>query len=127
MMVHKGWTMAMGNADELRQVSALLDKIDESLIADYMKKTGKPVDVVENWIAAETWFTAQEAVDAGLADAVIASSANGGGTQNHWNLSAYKNAPAPRMASAAAPRAEDITKVREDLARRLTLYEKIAA
>ena len=40
-------------------------------------------------MAETTWFTAQEAKDAGFIDAIV----EGKKAQNCWNLSAYGNAP----------------------------------
>src|SRR5690606_19215300 len=69
-MIHNSWTWAMGNANDLTATAALLSKIDGSLAAQYAKKSGKPVDEIKGQMDAETWFTAEEAVDAGLVDRV---------------------------------------------------------
>jgi ATP-dependent Clp protease protease subunit len=70
MMIHKAWTLAFGNADDLRETAALLEKIDASLVADYARATCNSADQIEQWMAAETWFTAQEAVENGFADSI---------------------------------------------------------
>lgn len=98
-MVHNSWTFAYGNKAELRDTAALLDKIDNTIIADYMRKTGASQEQVTAWMDATTWFTAQEALDAKFIDAIdpntkqdnAASGANR--AQARWNLSAYPNAP----------------------------------
>lgn len=88
-MVHNAWTFAMGNAEDMLATAALLEKIDGTIAADYAKKTGKPMDEIKALMAAETWFTAQEAKDAGFVDGVDTGVAN----VSTWNLSAYENAP----------------------------------
>ncbi|MDF1506352.1 head maturation protease, ClpP-related, partial [Roseisolibacter sp. H3M3-2] len=74
-MIHQAWTFAMGNADELTATASLLNKIDDVLVAGYAKKSGKEADEVRALMKAETWFTAQEAVDAGFADKLIETKA----------------------------------------------------
>jgi len=89
MMVHKAWTVAVGNASDLADTITLLQKIDQSIANDYAAKTGKAMDVVTGWMSAETWFTAQEAKEVGLVDNIVATKS----ASNKWDLSAYKNAP----------------------------------
>jgi ATP-dependent Clp protease protease subunit len=91
-MVHNSWTMAMGNRTELRSTADLLEKIDGTIAADYARKTGAAADQVAAWMDAETWFTAQEALDAGFIDAIDANT-KGEKASAQWNLTAYANAP----------------------------------
>lgn len=99
MMIHKAWTWTWGNADELKATAALLDKIDGTLVQTYTDRSGAKAEDVATWMAAETWFTAQEAMDVGLADRI--ASDEPAAAQARWNLSAYRNAPRP-----AAPPAD---------------------
>lgn len=91
-MVHNSWTFAYGNKTELRQTSDLLEKIDGTISADYQRKTGATAEQVAAWMDAETWFTAQEAMDAKFID-VIDANTKGEKAAAKWNLSAYANAP----------------------------------
>ena len=88
-MIHNAWTWAMGNANDLTATAALLTKIDGSLAAQYAKKSGMAVDDVRAAMDAETWYTAEEAVAAGLIDRVAA----GKKAEAAWNMSAYAKAP----------------------------------
>lgn len=72
LMVHNPWTFAMGNADELRDMADVLDKISSSLVGTYVARTGKSEDEIKQMLADETWLTATEAVEAGFADEVEA-------------------------------------------------------
>lgn len=101
VMIHKAWTMAYGNADDLIQTADLLEKIDSTLVETYAARTGADAKQIASWMAAETWFTAQEAVDAGFADSVAATKAKA----QAWDLSAYTNAPKPE-AKEKAPEPE---------------------
>lgn len=95
MMIHRAWSISMGNASDMRATAYLLDKIDCSIVNDYARKTGLPTDQIIDLMEAETWMTAQEAVDKGFADEMVTNEK--GKTKNAWNLSAYKNAPAPEQ------------------------------
>jgi ATP-dependent Clp protease protease subunit len=98
-MVHKAWTMAYGNADDLMASAALLEKIDSTLIQTYADRTKATPQQVSDWMAAETWFTADEAVAAGFADSVASTDAKA----QAWNLSAYAKAPKIEDQSPAPP------------------------
>lgn len=99
MMVHKGWTFAIGNADELRDQAGILDKIDNSLVKTYAKhnRVGLGEDKIMDFVAAETWFDGVEAVKYGFADTAADNEEktvqnepnNLGGIA--WNLNAFKN------------------------------------
>lgn len=88
-MIHKAWTGMWGNAEDLRKEADLLDKIDGTLAETYADKTGKDIAAITEWMAAETWFTAQEALDAGFATSIAEAEAKA----LAWDLSAYSNAP----------------------------------
>ncbi len=98
-MIHNAWTLAVGNADDFAATVVLLNKVDDVLCSAYAVKCGKSKDEVKAWMDAETWFSAQEAVDAGLVDR-IAEGAKA--SASAWNLAAYDQAPAPANADDAA-------------------------
>lgn len=91
MMIHNSWTIAWGNSEEIRKTADLLDKVDTGIVADYTRKTGASEQQVRDWMAAETWFTAQEALDNKFVDAIDATTQ--GAANKAWDLSAYQNAP----------------------------------
>lgn len=90
-MIHKAWTIAFGNSDDLMDVAGLLEKIDGTLVSTYARETGQDAEQIEAWMKDETWFTAAEAVEHGFADAV--SEAGPKAQAKQWNLAAYENAP----------------------------------
>jgi ATP-dependent Clp protease, protease subunit len=101
-MIHKAWTIAFGNSDDLTEMAGLLDKIDADLVRDYVANTGNTEDQVKEWMAAETWFTADEAVENGFADRKSAEFSADATARAGWDVSAYKNAPKVPLESAAA-------------------------
>jgi len=68
MMVHSPHALFAGNANEMRDFAEVLDKVETGMLDVYEEGTGKPRDELKSLLDAETWFTAQEAVDAGFAD-----------------------------------------------------------
>lgn len=100
-MIHCAWTIAYGNANDMRAEADLLDKCDTVIASQYVKRSGQTMDAIKALMDAETWFTAQEAVDAGLVDSVAEDTPE---AQAKWDLSVYAKAPA--QARQAAPKAE---------------------
>ena len=92
-MIHNAWTIAVGNASEFRKTADLLDKIDSSIVADYAKKTSQDSKTIADWMAEETYFMDQEAVDNGFIDRMADESA--AKNKIEWDLSAYHHAPLP--------------------------------
>lgn len=71
MMVHAPWLSTSGNAAALRDAADRLDQVAESLLAAY-RRTGRSDAQIRAWLdGADHWFTAEEAVAAGLANEVI--------------------------------------------------------
>jgi ATP-dependent Clp protease, protease subunit len=70
MMIHNPINFAYGNADEMREMADILDKIGASLVGTYVARTGLPEDEVKALLDAETWLNAEEAVAKGFADEI---------------------------------------------------------
>jgi ATP-dependent Clp protease protease subunit len=103
LMIHQGWTMAWGNKDDMLASAALLEKVDQTIAETYASKTGQSVEHYLKLMAAETWFTAAEALAEGLADQHIEEGTRR--ASNLWDLSHYKNPPA-QEAQDSAPQDE---------------------
>ena len=71
MMVHNVTAAAFGNADDMRDMAKTMGKVNAELVDTIAKRCRKPVETVRGWLDAETWFTGDEAVEAGLADKVV--------------------------------------------------------
>lgn len=71
MMIHDASTFAWGNAGEMRRTADLLETISSDIAAIYARRSGKPADELRDLMTAETWLTAQQAVDIGLADDTV--------------------------------------------------------
>ena len=90
IMIHQAMTYAVGNAKDMHATAAMLEKIDRVLVDLYVEATGQTEERIAEWMAAETWFSAQEAVDAGFASSIATAEAK---NLKAWNLSSYANAP----------------------------------
>lgn len=73
MMIHNPINFAYGNAEDMREMADILDKIGASLVATYVARTGLPEDEVKALLDAETWLNAEEAVEKGFADEMEAA------------------------------------------------------
>lgn len=73
MMIHPAWSIAMGNAAELRKCADDLDKITESTKQAYLLKSGGKISEAKltELMNAETWLTAQECIKYGFADRIL--------------------------------------------------------
>lgn len=76
MMVHKPWTIAVGNDEELKAVANELEKIGEAIVPIYTARTGLSETEVMTILEGEkggdgTWMTGEEAVDLGFADEFV--------------------------------------------------------
>lgn len=90
VMIHKANMIAFGNAKALRKEADILDTYDQSILAAYAEKTGKPVDELQKMMEDETWMTAAEALEHGFIDEIgVKSDVKPAKMVANW----YKNAP----------------------------------
>lgn len=106
MMIHKSSGGSWGNADTMREMAVILDKIDLNGAAIYARKAGGSPTSWLDLMAAETWYNAAEAVAAGLADRaeVVPDAAD---AEQSFNLSIFNyagrsHAPAPGRSRVSA-------------------------
>jgi ATP-dependent protease ClpP protease subunit len=95
MMVHEAWGMAQGPTAEMTKMIEQLRVADSQIAGIYASKAGGTPEDWRGVMAAETWYTAQEAVNAGLADGIVANTPPVAATHagRIYNLSRFKNVP----------------------------------
>ena len=76
-MIHNPWCVTWGDADDLEHTIERLRNIEQTSRGFYAKRTGQPEDQIKKWMDAETWFTAEQAVEYGFADEVLTAEAGG--------------------------------------------------
>ena len=70
MMIHKAWTYAAGNADELMKIANDLSKMDTAVLESYTDKFVGEREELEKLLADETWLTAEECLALGFCSEV---------------------------------------------------------
>ncbi|MBY6163976.1 Clp protease ClpP [Mameliella alba] len=121
VMIHNAWTITLGDKLEHSKAGDLLSKIDGAIRADYAAKTGRDPQDFAQMMDDETWLTADEAVELGLADRVYDRE---GGASNRFDLSVYDNAPAA-LIHAEEPDKE-LAAHRAASLRKLEFFERVA-
>lgn len=98
LMIHDAWGLVVGNAEDMRDLAATLDKLSDNIASIYAEKAGGKTEEWRSAMKAETWYTADEAVEAGLANSVLMSEE--AAPANAFDLSVFAHsgradAPAP--------------------------------
>ena len=122
LMIHKAWTLAYGNEDDMTKTAGLLKQIDGSLVKTYAARTNQSPEDITGWMAAETWIEADSAVELGFADSVASTDQP---KSTAWDLSAYENAP--KIEAHTAPPQKAAGPDRDDLARKANYRIKVPA
>jgi ATP-dependent protease ClpP protease subunit len=115
LMIHEASGLCIGDADDMRSMAEMLDFQSDNIAGVYAERAG---GTVETWRAAmvtESWYTAEEAVAAGLADEVAqrpVPTAPGVPMDKAWDLTVFNHegrdaAPAPVITPPPAPAAEE--------------------
>ena len=89
-MIHRGMTFGFGNTNDFASIADLLSKTDGVIASGYAARTGMPVEDVVGLMDAETWFTADEALEHKFIDEVVKPEKP---VKNTWDLSVYAKAP----------------------------------
>lgn len=78
MMIHNMWSFAVGSAAELRKAADDLDVINAAGRGAYLEKAGDKLteERLTEMMDAETWLTAQQCVELGLADRIDGADAD---------------------------------------------------
>lgn len=71
MMIHKAWTIAAGNAKELRKAAEDLEKIDTAVTESYTSRFVGERSELERLLDQETWLTAAECRVLGFCDEIV--------------------------------------------------------
>lgn len=102
MMIHNAWTLAFGNKNDFIEIADLLDKFDQSIINDYVKKTGKSSEEIAAMMNEDTWMSAQEALEMGFIDSIFDgdAAADDNKLKDQFDLSAFDNVPAALVKEA---------------------------
>jgi len=78
MMIHNMWTICIGNAKDMRKAADDLDVLMEANRQAYLQKAGDKLteEKLIEMLEAETWLTAEQCIEFGLADEFAGTEAN---------------------------------------------------
>ena len=123
-------TMAPNAMLMIHSMTGTRRAIDENIIQAYANKTSASVEQLKAWMDAETWFTAEEAVRFGFADA-ISEDAPAVAASYSWCYvpsGRYKNTPRHLVEAQAAteePLASSSAALRSQSQARLRLASRV--
>ncbi|GAB3622574.1 Clp protease ClpP [Mariniluteicoccus endophyticus] len=100
LMVHDASAICWGTAADMQDIADFLTKVSDNIADVYAQRAGGTAADWREVMLAETWFTADEAVAAGLADRV--DKAKEADPENRFDLTVFNhagrdNAPAPKI------------------------------
>jgi len=102
LMIHDASGVCMGNAGDMQEMADLLDLLSNNIADVYASRAGGTRDDWRAAMRAESWYLAQDAVDAGLADEVGQTSKGAAEPEmrREFDLAAfgYTNGPAAEEA-----------------------------
>lgn len=70
LMIHSPMARAGGNQEDLRDIIDKLEIMERQYARVYAQRSGQDEPKVREWMKAETWFTAEQAIQAGFADRI---------------------------------------------------------
>jgi ATP-dependent Clp endopeptidase proteolytic subunit ClpP len=73
VMIHEASGVCLGSAEDMTEMAALLEKTSANIAQIYAQRAGGDAETWRQAMRAETWYTDQEAVEAGLADSILGS------------------------------------------------------
>lgn len=109
VMIHDAKAYAGGNAAQMRKAAELLDRVSDNIADIYAVRSGQ--GTVESWraimAAGDEWYSGNEALDAGLVDAVIDNPEEDDDApeeaSNSWStdqIEAFLKTPAEKLAGS---------------------------
>ena len=93
MMIHEPWSIAIGNYKDMHKEGDLLEKVGGSIADTYMNRSNKEEAEILDLMEAETWFTAEEAVENGFADRVFKVEKEKKAKAQLFDLTIFNNVP----------------------------------
>jgi ATP-dependent Clp endopeptidase proteolytic subunit ClpP len=67
LMIHNSWGVVIGNQNDMRDAASLFAQFDGAMADIYAHRSGQGKDKIEEWMHADTWMSASDAVALGFA------------------------------------------------------------
>lgn len=88
-MIHEPWSLVVGSAEDMRKEAELLEKLAGSAVGIYSRKSNLSESEVKAAMREETWYTAEEAKEAGFIQSIF----SGDDEEMRFDLSFFAHAP----------------------------------
>lgn len=102
LMIHDPSGLVMGTAADMREMADTMDKIAGSMVRGYAARSGRSEEEITALMAAETWFDAEAALDAGLATRMVEPVR----IAARFDIARFRNAPPALAESISDPVSE---------------------
>jgi ATP-dependent Clp endopeptidase proteolytic subunit ClpP len=119
MMIHNAWGLTVGDSGDHEDMAGILRQQDDVIASIYAARSGKPADEFIALMDAETWMTADQAVEHGLADEVFTPPSKA----KDDTLEA-KIAAAVSAADVAVSSAETVSAIRAEVGKTLSMKNR---
>lgn len=106
LLIHGAWSQGMGNSEEMAQLAADLNEITDNLATIYAEKTGQEPAYWRELMKKDTTFTAEQAVEAGLADAVDEFEKSARAEKRHAVMASQRSRFASHVGGRGVPEIE---------------------
>lgn len=117
VMIHKPLSGVFGNATYMRAEADVLDKYELAILDAYKKRMKATGEELRAMLDAETWMTAQEAVELGFADAMEFEAVEPTRVPSNWYQRTPENLKAVAAAGTRTPYNIGLARVRNKLTR----------
>lgn len=134
LMIHDASGLCWGPAEDMQKMADDLTRVSENIASVYAEKAGGEPDTWREAMLAETWYSAEEAVTAGLADRVD-TDRDKSEVKNSLDLSVFAHAgrahapappsTAPGAATRLAAEAERLSGFSMDVGQRRALEQTL--
>lgn len=71
LMIHNAWAVAVGDRNDMREFADSMEVFDAAMASVYAARAGMDVKAIGKMMDKETWIGGQDAIDKGLADALL--------------------------------------------------------
>ncbi|MDF1606962.1 Clp protease ClpP [Hoeflea sp. YIM 152468] len=113
IMIHNSWGVVMGNRNDLVAASEMLAQIDGAQMDIYEVRTGLKRTQIEEYMDAETFFSAKSAMEKGFADDLMENETGGGASASVRPEIQAKRRMDAILAQSGVPRSERRRMIKE--------------
>lgn len=120
LMIHEPSVLAGDkNLSEMRKATEGLEAFRDSLLAIYRERTGLADEQLRDWMAAEKWFSAEEAREAGFVDEIVRTGRQQAEDPHSMSIeevfAAYRGSmDADAAATQEGPKGDPLERLREE-------------